>query len=39
MISKNEAQALYEYYDKLITKLTEAKLALVKGGVDRKSVV
>ena len=38
MISKNEAQALYEYYDKLITKLTEAKLALVKGGVKSYTV-
>lgn len=38
MISKNEAQALYEYYDKLITKLTEAKLALVAGGVKSYTV-
>lgn len=35
---RNEAQALYDYYDRLITKLTEAKLALVDGGVKSYTV-
>lgn len=38
MITKTEAKALYEYYDKLITKLTEAKLALVEGGVKSYTI-
>ncbi len=35
---RNEAQALYDYYDRLITKLTEAKLALIDGGVKSYTV-
>lgn len=38
MISRNEAQVMYEYYDKLITKLTKAKLSLVDGGVKSYAV-
>lgn len=38
MISKNEAKALYEYYDKLVTKLTEAKLKLIDGGVKSYTI-
>lgn len=38
MMSKNEAKALYEYYDKLIDKLTEAKLKLVDGGVKSYTI-
>ena len=38
MKSKNEAQAFNEYNDKQITKLTEAKMALVKGGVKSYTV-
>ncbi len=38
MITKTEAKALYDYYDKLITKLTKAKLALVEGGVKSYTI-
>lgn len=38
MMSKNEAKVLYEYYDKLIDKLTEAKLKLVDGGVKSYTI-
>lgn len=38
MISKNEAKALYEYYDKLINRLTEAKLKLIDGGVKSYTI-
>lgn len=38
MISKNEAKALYEYYDKLICRLTEAKLKLIDGGVKSYTI-
>ncbi len=38
MISKNEAKALYEYYDKLISRLTEAKLKLIDGGVKSYTI-
>ena len=38
MITRAEAKALYEYYDKLITKLTAAKLALVEGGVKSYTI-
>ncbi len=38
MISKGEAKELYEYYDKLIKKLMEAKLALVDGGVKSYTI-
>lgn len=38
MISKNEAKAMYEYYNKLIDKLTEAKLKLVDGGVKSYTI-
>ena len=37
-MTRAEARALYEYYDKLITKLTEAKLALVDGGVKSYTI-
>lgn len=33
MMTREQAKILYDYYDKLITKLTEAKLALISGGV------
>lgn len=38
MISKNEAKTLYEYYDKLVSKLTEAKLKLIDGGVKSYTI-
>lgn len=38
MISKNEAKALCEYYDKLISRLTEAKLKLIDGGVKSYTI-
>ena len=37
-MTKNEAKALYEYYSKLIDKLTAAKLALVEGGVKSYTI-
>ena len=37
-MTRAEARALYEYYDKLITKLTAAKLALVDGGVKSYTI-
>lgn len=38
MISKSEAKVLYEYYSKLVDKLTAAKLALVDGGVQSYTI-
>ena len=38
MISKAEAKELYEYYDRLIKKLTEAKIALIDGGVKSYTI-
>lgn len=38
MISKNEAKALYEYYDKLISRLMKAKLKLIDGGVKSYTI-
>lgn len=38
MISVAEARAMYEYYDKLIEKLTEAKLKLIDGGVKSYTI-
>lgn len=38
MIGRNEARVMYEYYGNLITKLTDAKLALVDGGVKSYTV-
>ena len=37
-MTRAEAKALYEYYDKLITTLTQAKLALVDGGVKSYTI-
>ena len=37
-MTKNEAKALFEYYSKLIEKLTAAKLALVEGGVKSYTI-
>ncbi len=37
-MKKSEARVMYEYYDKLIAKLTEAKLALVEGGVKSYTI-
>ena len=33
MMTRQQAQVMYEYYDKLISKLTEAQIALVSGNV------
>ena len=38
MISKAQAKALYDYYGALITKLTEAKLKLLDGGVKSYTI-
>ena len=38
MISRKEAKAMYEYYDKLVEKLVAAKLALVEGGVKSYTI-
>lgn len=38
MISRTQAKALYEYYCKLIEKLTEAKLKLLDGGVKSYTI-
>lgn len=38
MISREQAKAMYEYYGKLIEKLTAAKLALVDGGVKSYTI-
>lgn len=38
MISREEARALYEHYDKLVEKLVDAKLALVEGGVKSYTI-
>jgi hypothetical protein len=38
MISQAQAQAMYEYYEQLISKLTEAKLALISGGVKSYTI-
>lgn len=38
MITRNEAKALYEYYNHLIEKLTTAKLALLDGGVKSYTI-
>lgn len=38
MIRRTEAKALYEYYGKLIEKLTEAKLKLLDGGVKSYTI-
>ncbi|MBE6537948.1 MAG: hypothetical protein E7671_00595 [Ruminococcaceae bacterium] len=37
-MTKDEAKVLFNYYDTLITKLTEAKLALVSGGVKSYTI-
>ena len=37
-MTKDEAKKLYEYYDKLIDKLTAAKLALIEGGVTSYTI-
>ena len=37
-MTRNKARVLYEYYDKLIEKLTAAKLALVDGGVKSYTI-
>jgi len=33
MITKTQAKILYEHYDKMVTKLTEAQVALSSGSV------
>lgn len=33
MITKTQAKILYEHYDKMVTKLTEAQVALISGSV------
>lgn len=33
MITREQAKILYEHYDKMVVKLTEAQQALVNGGV------
>ncbi|MBQ6052992.1 MAG: hypothetical protein IJQ80_01670 [Clostridia bacterium] len=38
MISKATAKAMYEYYTKLIEKLTDAKLKLLDGGVKSYTI-
>jgi hypothetical protein len=38
MISRAQAQAMYEYYDKLISKLMDAKMALLNGGVKSYTI-
>lgn len=38
MISKATAQAMYDYYTNLITKLTDAKLKLLDGGVKSYAI-
>lgn len=38
MITRNEARALFEYYDKLVEKLTTAKLQLIDGGVKSYTI-
>lgn len=38
MISKEQAKMLYDYYDKLIKKLMDAKIALIEGGVKSYSI-
>ena len=38
MISKATAKAMYEYYTKLIDKLTDAKLKLLDGGVKSYTI-
>lgn len=37
-MTKSEAKVLYEYYDKLVVKLMEAKLKLVDGGVKSYTI-
>ncbi len=37
-MTRAQAKAMYEYYDRLITKLTEAKIALVDGGVKSYTI-
>lgn len=37
-MTKSEAKTLFEYYDKLVTKLMDAKLALVSGGVKSYTI-
>lgn len=38
MISKTQARAMYEYYDRLIGKLMDAKMALLDGGVKSYTI-
>lgn len=38
MISKATAKAMYDYYTKLIEKLTDAKLKLLDGGVKSYTI-
>ena len=38
MITKTQARAMYEYYDRLIGKLMDAKIALLEGGVKSYTV-
>jgi len=38
MITKTQARAMYEYYDRLIGKLMDAKIALLEGGVKSYTI-
>ena len=38
MVSKKTAKAMYDYYTKLIDKLTDAKLKLLDGGVKSYTI-
>lgn len=37
-MTRQQARVLYDYYDRLVTKLTEAKLALIDGGVKSYTI-
>ncbi len=38
MITKAQAKVMYDYYDKYITKLLDAQIALVDGGVKSYTI-
>lgn len=38
MVTKTQARAMYEYYDRLIGKLMDAKIALLEGGVKSYTI-